>query len=161
MRLKNKREVPEGGYQFLYYAIGKEGKVLVQVMKSNGPISDPISQLTEDAKRSMAMNGVIVPTNLTEVIEHQICLRQSNPMDVCYSGGIGDDLHHRFIKPFLLSAAENIEGAGSGVLGNIANAASRVLRSVANCVGCAGTRVYDQSANNLGRAGTLNKITER
>ena len=151
MRLKNKNIAPQGGFSF--YFVG-DGEVVVHVTGNSIP------QLTEKARASMSNQGISIPENLPEIIEHQICLRQSNPTEACYSGGIGDDLHHKFIAPFLKSVASRVGGtaSGSGFIAKARTAFASAVERVAECQSCKGTTVYKDGKKNLGRAGSLNNL---
>lgn len=148
MRLKNRDHRPEGGFAF-HYVRDSDG-VAVRVDGANG-----MAQLTERVEKSFANNKMTVPPNLAEIIEHQICLRQSNPLDACWSGGIGDDLHHKWIKPFLSTAAAAMPGTG------IMASVKKAVEKVAGCSSCGGTKIYDSKRDNTGRAGKLNRLARR
>lgn len=147
MRLKNRNQTPPGGFAFYYENIstGQEIRVPTGSGSANG-----VSQLTGLVDASLRNNGMEVPPDLPLIIEHQICLRQPVPLDVCFSGGIGDDIHHKVMRPLLRSIAR---GAAKVGLKKVSGAATKI----GGCSGCSGTKTFVQGANNLGRAGTLNK----
>lgn len=139
MTLKEHHKQPIGGFTFYFEAPSGE---VVQLTGAS------ISNLTRKVNSNFLNLGMNVPENLAAIIEHQICLRQPNPVASCWSGGLGDTLHHKWIKPFISRASDAVK-ALTGYSG---------LEAVSNCQTCSGTKVYKAGANNLGRAGTLNKI---
>lgn len=147
MKLKNKNEVPVGGYSFHFYGVSLEavGKRRMQTITC-----DSISQLTEKTRLTFLAQSIPFPDNMQEIIEHQICIRQPNPPEACWSSGFGDDLHS-LIVPFVKKIADKLEA------GKNAKLASR-LRKVSDCSSCGGTSVFDPNVNNLGRAGKVNHL---
>lgn len=149
MYLKNKNVSPPGGF-FFYYEDPKtkeEVKVPSGSRQANG-----VAALTAQVRNAFSKAGIPVPAQLAKIVEHQICIRQANPKSVCFMGGLGDDIHHNLAKPVLRS----IEMFAGRVK---MNAVARTARRVGGCAGCGGTKTYKSGKNNLGRAGTLNKIT--
>lgn len=148
MILKDKDSTPYGGFVFYFKHVktGEEVRVPSGKKSANG-----ISQLTNLASSALRNNGMEVPENLSKIVEHQICLRQPEPKKVCFNGGIGDSIHHNVAKPFLLKVSKVAEKVG-------AKSVSKVAKAVGGCSYCGGTKTYEQGRNNLGRAGTLNKL---
>lgn len=154
MQLKNRNATPQGGFTFRFNT--PDGSVMS--IRSTG-----LSQLTEQVKRVFRNLGMEIPDNLSVIVEHQICLNQSSPTTACWSSGIGDDLHHKWIAPFLnriadVAAPSARTAVTTGVVSKVRNAVAKAVRKVAGCSSCKGTRTYKQGVNNLGRAGTLNKL---
>lgn len=117
-----------------------------------------LAQLTEKVKGAFSNNGIPIPEDLQVIIEHQICVCQDNPTEVCWSGGIGDDLHNKWIGPFLKRLARAMDTSEEGVISRARRAVAKTAEKIAGCSSCKGSRVYQNGKNNLGRAGTLNKI---
>lgn len=140
MRLRHPTEPPPGA-GFSFYFEATDGSV-VSINRANGLV-----ELEREVRASMKNNGVEPPADLAKIIQHQICLRADDPRSLCWSGGIGDDLHHKWIKPFLVKVADATKG---GVISSLA-------RALASCSGCSGTKVYRAGKNALGRAETVNK----
>lgn len=144
MKLKNRNETPgNGGFLFYFEADGK-------VIPVDGVNS--LSQLTSKAEVMMRKAGVDIPDDLEKVVEHQICARQTFPAEECWMGGIGDVLHHKYIKPFLQATAE--KAGKKGVRGLIA----KVAKAIASCGGCSGKKVHKGKTS---RAERLNKLGNR
>lgn len=166
MRLKNSNKTPPYGWVFWYKA--PDGTT-VQL----APQVNSLSALTAYVIKTFENQGIAVPENMQEIVEHQICMRQDNPTETCWSGGIGDDLHHKWVKPFLkkvIAAVEEEPETGAtpkkkGVLSRAFSAARRAVRkqaqAIKSCVGCSGTITYDPTVNNLGRAGVLNELPQK
>lgn len=171
MRLKTLNESPFGGFVFFFH---NEKLHQTDQVQANG-----LDTLTDKTAAQFRNLGMEVPENLREIIEHQICLRQPNPTASCWSGGLGDDLHHKWIGPFLTRIADSLDGStGSpptappfpdkatrspkrvfrGFISKAAHAVAQTARRVASCGSCGGSRTYRQGSNNLGRAGSLNKL---
>lgn len=146
MRLKNLNQSPHDGFVFYYEGKGG-GPVRVPVTGSAGSMR----RLVLLASRALVNNGLDVPDNFRDVVEHQICLRQPDPDGACFSSGLGDDLHHKVMKPLFIGLSEAAAKVG---LDSLAAGAKKV----AGCSGCGGTRVYKQASNNLGRAGSVNNM---
>ena len=151
MRLKNKNSTPAGGFVFYYKdsATKKEIRVPAGNRSANG-----LKQLSGMVTLAFKNNGMNIPKNLVELIEHQICLRQKDPTKVCFSGGIGDTLHHKVAKPMTRAIAKAAKKLHAP---KVAKAVTRV----GGCSGCSGTKTYVQGKRNLGRAGLLNKLTPK
>lgn len=145
MRLKNPNRTPQGGFVF-YYVLPDQSEGRIPVTGS----ANGIKALAVLARAILPPQGITVPQNIEEIIEHQICLRQPNPTSACWKSGIGDSLHHSIFKPLS-------EKLASAISSFAPKAAARV-RSIGGCSSCSGTKTYDQRRNNLGRAGTLNKL---
>jgi hypothetical protein len=152
MKLKNKNETPHGGFTF-YFKANDGTTVMVR--------SNSLSQLSEKVSVQMRNLLIPVPSNIKTIIEHQICLRQPSPIEACWSSGLGDDLHHKWIAPFLKRVSMGLapsEGSSEGLISRARKKASGIVQSIARCSSCSGTKVYDKSKNNLGRAGMVNKL---
>lgn len=147
MRLKNRNQTPPGGFAFYYENI--ETKQEIRVPQGDKS-ANGVSQLTGLVQASLTNNGMEIPPQLALIVEHQICIRQDNPLTLCFSGGIGDDVHHKVMKPLLRSIARGAAKVGAKIVSDAAT-------KIGGCTGCGGTKTYVQGRNNLGRAGTLNK----
>jgi hypothetical protein len=145
MKLKNPNQVPVGGFAFWYKA-------------SSGTITElrahSLAQLTEKVRLTFLAQNITYTGNLSDIVQHQICLNQPVPAEVCDSSGLGDDLHHKFVAPFLKVAAKVMDSTGIRSLQPL----SRLAMQTSHCQFCSGTKVFDPSANNEGRAGNLNSI---
>jgi len=92
-------------------------------------------------------------------IEHQICLRESDPKQMCWNGGIGDKIHTLAgdIDRAIAKAPSIISKVGiAAVKAATLVTTGKAHRKLGTCSTCGGTRVFSPNANNLGRAGTLN-----
>lgn len=141
MKLKDHISPPDG-WKFFY----KNSAGVANQITASG-----ISQLMERASLSMAANGIMVPENLQEIIEHQICVRSEDPVSICWNSGFGDELHNFWAVPFL-------KKVGKFAIKVKLNSMAKAANKLQNCASCGGTSVYDQSTDNLGRAGKLNKL---
>lgn len=165
MRLKNLNTSPSnGGFLFFFH---NERLNQTDQVSANG-----LDTLVDKTSAQFKNLGMEVPENLREIIEHQICLRQDNPLSACWSGGFGDDLHHKWINPFLTKVADTLDKTPSfpdratrsprrnftSVISKAAKAVAQTARRVASCGSCGGSRTYKQGSNNLGRAGSLNRF---
>lgn len=111
-----------------------------------------ISQLTDRVKSNFKNLGMEIPEDLAIIIEHQICLRQPAPMEVCWNDGIGDELANEWITPILTSIARKAAKLGAEKI-------ARIITLVAGCSPCKGAKTYVAGESNLGRAGKLNKLS--
>lgn len=154
MILKRKDETPFGGFTFEFVFLdGKPGRV-----ESTG-----LKQLVLDARIVLDRAGIAFPPNLTAIIEHQICLRQPDPKEACYSSGGGDDLHWKFVQPMMKKVSEKVAliNASPGTSKTVKaalNIVGRLAESIGSCEACKGKNRYVQGENNLGRAGVLNRF---
>ena len=147
MYLKNRNKSPEPGFVFYYEdPVTKKEVRVPETRQANG-----LNALAALVRASFANNGIPIDPNLIKIIEHQICLRHKDPKSACYSGGLGDDIHLNLSKPLLRS----IEMVAKGVH---ANGVARMAKKLSGCSSCGGTKTYKKGVNNLGRAGTLNKL---
>ena len=144
MTLRNPNETPNGGWKF-YFQSTEGGKPFTNEVSGANSVDD----LTRKAALQMTNMNVSVPENLKQIVEHQICTR-AHPGD-CWMSGIGDELHNKWIKPFLTGVAKT---ATKMKLNGVAKKA----KSLSGCSSCGGTSVYVEGENNLGRAGTLNDL---
>lgn len=152
MKLKNDDRLPSR-YRNFYYE-GKDAKGKTRTYKV-GP-ANSIEQLVVWSTRQMENQGVEVPPNLQEIIEHQICVRFSKPSEYCWNSGIGDEIHNQWAVPFLDRMATLTSSLG--VVGQVV---AKAVQKIKGCQSCGGTRTYKQGANNLGRAGSLNKLSKK
>jgi hypothetical protein len=165
MKLKNRNESPpEVGWVFHFENL--DGRVQ-RVAPANS-----IKDLATKARKMMLNHRVPIPANLEEIIEHQICARMSNPTEHCWSGGLGDDIHFKWVRPFLSSAQLKLEASVDGRLSTgektfikrfakaAADVAVKVIKKARSCGACGGTKVYrhGDAHGNLGRAGMLNQM---
>lgn len=101
---------------------------------------------------------------LTNLIEHQICLRNGGSGGkLCNSSGLGDDLHSlaegvdsiiekspKIVKKVVATALRSTLLRGKKISNN-------VQPRLSGCSACGGSKSYNKQGNNLGRAGRLNK----
>lgn len=130
-----------------------------------GRISGSSKQdLVNKIKSQFAGLGIEVPDNMGDIVEHQICLRMPNPSQDCWNSGVGDEIHHAWMKPFLSKVSDAVSkvesGAGNITLKKFASTLKKKIKLASNCSSCGGTTVYVPGVNNLGRAGTLNKLSQ-
>jgi hypothetical protein len=146
MILKNRNSTPPGGFVF-YYENPKTGE---EIRVPTSGSANGLPQLTVWVGNAFQANGIPQDPDLGLVVEHQICIRQKNPLDICYNGGIGDALHHNIFKPLLKVASK--------AASRVSKSAAQALNKKSNCRSCGGTTTYKLGENNLGRAGSLNKL---
>ena len=144
MRLRTQDEPPPNG-GFCFYHTTPSGDT-VKVAGANG-----IRDLEKLVRSSLRANEMPIPDDLATIIEHQICVRQSNPKSVCWSGGIGDDLAEKWIDPFLVKASSGLAAIGMKALGS-------VVAALGSCSSCKGTKVFKGDGKDTGRAGKLNNL---
>lgn len=150
MRLKDKNSSPHGGF---FFEIENEHGKIVRVPEA-GKSANGIPQLEALAREALSKMGVAAPPDLAGVIEHQICMRQPNPERACWSGGIGDDLHHKILKPFF----KGVQKAAARVkLKGLAKTAGKV----AGCSTCGGGKPFKKGDDGTGRAGKLNRTVAK
>lgn len=147
MYLKDKNRSPRGGFVFYFQHV----KTMLEIRVPTKGGANGIPQLTTWSGATLRGNGMDVPDNLAQIVEHQICIRQKLPLKACYSGGIGDDIHHKVMKPILGKVAATAKRFG-------AKRVAKVAKKAAGCSGCGGRRTYEQGKNNLGRAAKLNRL---
>lgn len=104
--------------------------------------------------------AIVTDGNLEKYVkllaEHQMCI--NNKAIKCWSGGVGDDVHT------VISKVEGfvIDNAPEPIVRLVRRFATAVTKgkssTVTGCSSCGGTRTMDPKVNNLGRAGTLNRI---
>lgn len=153
MKLKTRNRTPHGGFVFFFKLSSGE---TIQVSSPN------FNSLVSDSKKIMTANSIAVPQNLEEIIDHQICSRAQDPLEDCWSGGLGDDLHNKWIGPFLRRAAAKIAPRNSGSIMAVARqAVSEAIKKVANCRTCGGGKVYKEGETGMGRAGKINKVFKK
>lgn len=157
MTLKDYNRSPaNGGFRFFYKKPDGESSQV------HHPSS--IEQLVVRTVEQFRNNGMEVPENLRQIVEHQICLRQPNPLESCWSGGLGDDIHHKWISPFLSKVeklSDKMVKGRKGIFAKVVAAVGGVARAIRKCGDCGGRKTYEQGKNNLGRAGTLNRISRK
>lgn len=104
-------------------------------------------------KHDLELRGYI-----QKVVEHQVCL--NSPRGACYDDGFGDTLHSFAVK---IDSWIDSMGAGKKVGETIVKVATflatgKAQRKLSECGRCGGTRKFEAGSDNLGRAGTLNKL---
>lgn len=154
MYLKDKNR---GNYSFFY----KNPKTGDEV--EIGPI-DSFRRLVQSVYGEFANQNIEAPENLEQIIEHQICLRSTNPKDQCWSGGLGDDIH-LFVGKIDDAIEKKAPSAVKKAYQTTAQTITKLTgkkshKRLSSCSGCGGTVVYDTRIGraNLGRAGRLNAV---
>jgi hypothetical protein len=85
MKLKNKNLAPVGGF-YWKYEIKREGITFPAIVYGS-----TWNSLLQNVQKDYRSNGADIPSNISEMIEDQICQRQ--PSDRCwYRDGIGDKI---------------------------------------------------------------------
>ena len=138
---------PVGGFVFYFEhpKTGTEVKVPLGDNEASG-----LDQLEKMVRATFQRNNIPAPQHLRLHIQHQICLRQPDPKATCFSGGIGDDLHFKVMKPVLLKTAAVLSKIPGG------KGLAKVATKIGGCSGCSGRKTYKQGQLNMGRAGVLN-----
>lgn len=147
MHLKDKNRTPSVGFVF-YFKAPNGTEVRVPVRGS----APGVVKLEQLVKANFQNIGMEIPGNLSQLIEHQICIRHPNPLDQCWEDGFGDHLHYSVALPIIEKAQKAIKKA--------TGKASKTLSKIGGCSGCKGTKVYDSKKRNLGRAGILNHLSK-
>lgn len=93
---------------------------------------------------------------MTQLVHHQICLRNSHIPGLCYANGIGDSIHE------LLSGIDGIVAKLPSVLQEgvkkvVQKITPSKTKTLGGCSVCGGSRSFSPKEDNLGRAGRLNK----
>jgi hypothetical protein len=141
----------EGGLNSLHHLISRVNSYIqVYDQGTDGAYS---KLLREEADK----HKITFDKYISKLIQHQMCLTQ--PI-ACWSDGFGDDLHSLAGK-----VDSFVEKAPAPVRRIMQNAIARLTpskaRAFSSCGTCGGTRVMNPQANNLGRAGTVNRFTRR
>jgi hypothetical protein len=92
-------------------------------------------------------------------IEHQICKRQPNPLDVCWEGGLGDHIHTLAGKidavvDTMPSMFKSMAELATGALTFATT--GKAQKRFGSCQTCGGTKTFSPDKNSLGRAGIVN-----
>lgn len=114
--------------------------------------------MREEAKKL----GLDFYTYIIKAVEHQNCLRQPDPLAVCWNDGIGDEIHAvakkidglvRVLPKHLRGLAESATKAATYL------ATGKSSSTLGECWACGGTTIMDPNTdNNLGRAARLNNL---
>ena len=113
------------------------------------------------AKEEAESMGLSLIDYTGRILEHQICLRSSNPSSICLPSGIGDKIHS-----FIVGVEDSIERAPSPIK-TVGKTLIRKSIQLVNknkkattargCGSCGGTKTFTKSAWNFGRAGRMQK----
>ena len=150
---------PENSSQFTIPIGGGYSKSLAEltnlVSEQMGEFDRVTSgEYTKKAREEAEKKNLSFPAYLSLLIQHQICVLNNNTVP-CYSNGIGDDIHSLF---------KGLDGFVAKMPSPIRKAAEQLTKAITGgqkqfggCQTCGGTRAFNPNANNLGRAGKLNK----
>lgn len=114
----------------------------------------------EKVRKQAQKHGLELQEYIAKVVEHQVCLRGSPTL--CWDDGFGDTLHSFAMKVdnWVESLPVGSTAARAAVRVATFIATGKSQRRLSGCSKCGGTRTFSPDANNLGRAGTLNRITK-
>lgn len=173
MRLKDHQSFGEWKFFMLNPIDGSDLKIpidakvaqslasLVQIVVAQMHEFDLITDglYTAKAKEEADKKSISFPAYVSLLVEHQICIKSGNSSDLCWSNGIGDDIHTMFSKidGIVTSLPAPIQGLIKKVIVKLTPSSSQTL---GGCSACGGTKVYDPVVSNLGRAGKLNDLTK-
>lgn len=146
-------KIPRNGY-------AKSREELVEMVFSQLKQFDAATNGEYLKKARKSAGDMDLKAYLAKVVEHQVCLRVGR--EFCYDDGFGDTMHGLAVR------IDNwVDGLGVGKKAAIAAvqvatflATGKKQRKLGGCSRCGGTRKFSSDANNLGRAGTLNKLTK-
>ena len=117
---------------------------------------------SQQAKQEAADLKLTWQAYWNKVIQHQMCLRATEPEKVCWNDGFGDTIHRAasMVDDLIDKAPKFIKGAGQKAASLITRAVSGTgHKRLSGCSACGGTKVFDPNAKrNLGRAGKVNSI---
>lgn len=101
-------------------------------------------------------DGLSFNAYMVKLIEHQFCLRNSGKVK-CWNSGAGDIIHNALSKVdgWVEHTPNVIQQKVQRAIEFITPSKSKTL---GGCAVCGGSRVMSPNVNNLGRAGTLNKL---
>jgi hypothetical protein len=171
MIVKNKSAFGEWKFFLIHPENGSELKLpidrenaqsiseITQIVVAQMTEFDRISggQYTSKAKEEAASRNISFPAYVNLLIQHQICLKNGGN-NICWEGGIGDTIHKMFSKidGLVAKMPKALQSAAAAVFKAVTPSGSRTL---GGCSSCGGTKTFNPNVNNLGRAGTLNKIS--
>ena len=103
--------------------------------------------------------GISFEDFLLKLIEHQMCINHRGQVP-CWSDGLGDDIHN-FMMGVDKKIAKAPKALSHRIQGLISKMTSGGSRTLGGCSSCGGTTVMNPQADNLGRAGTVNRIRRK
>jgi hypothetical protein len=134
-------------------------KLLNQVLSYIG-MYDNITgnEYSKEQRRLAEEAGMPFDQYIGKLIEHQLCLRSKSIK--CFNDGVGDAVHEVMgkIDGFVERAPKPIKLLIQKVFAEVTPSKSRTL---GGCSACGGSRIMAPRANNLGRAGTMNRLFRR
>ena len=151
---------PENNQVFTIPIDGKKSKSiqeLTSLVVSQMAEFDRISnnEYTKKAREEAVKLDISFPAYVQKLIHHQICRKG---LADCYSNGVGDDIHKLF------GGLDGIVAKLPTPLRRAAEAVTKVItggqKKLGGCSACGGTKTFEPSKNNLGRAGTVNRVTK-
>jgi hypothetical protein len=112
-------------------------------------------EYTKKQRELAAEKGVSFEEYMGRVIQHQFCIRNKQTVK-CLNDGWGDDIHSALsaVDGYIEKTPQVIQRAAGKMISRITPSKSRTFRG---CSRCGGTSVFKATADNLGRAGKLNK----
>lgn len=138
---------PSGGIHQLVHAV-------ITQMNEFDRVSN--NSYSAKARSRAAELNITFEQYMTQVVHHQLCLRNSHIAGLCYSNGIGDSIHE------LLSGVDKVvdklpEALKDKVKKVIQKITPSRTSTLGGCSVCGGTRSFSSKKDNLGRAGRLNE----
>lgn len=150
----NAIQVPPGG---AFTNIDELHAAVLQYMQIFDGVTDNAYTKTQ---RELAESHKLQFTDyIMELIQHQMCVRNVGSIP-CWSSGLGDSLHKA--AGMVDTAISILPTTARTVMQKmIAKVTPSHSPTLSGCQSCGGTGTFQSGVNNLGRAGTVNKIIYR
>ena len=112
-------------------------------------------EYTKQQRELAAQAGLEWNAYLRKLILHQFCLRNNSSIP-CYNEGGGDLLHNTLtaVDGYVAKTPERVRNVVRRAIETITPSNSQTFQG---CASCGGTFTFSPKADNLGRAGKLNK----
>lgn len=117
------------------------------------------NEYSKNLKKRASEKGASFQDYIRLLVEHQICVRNPHPDQICWDSGFGDRIH--MLAGKVDSFVEKLPTSFKTIGKTLTKAATFVATgksssTLGGCQTCGGTRRMDPSKNNLGRADLLN-----
>lgn len=147
-------EIPSGG-RYANTLSQLTAAVLQHIAAYDGATN---GEYSKNQRELADKEGVTFDKYIQMLIQHQICLRYKGSVP-CWTG-LGDKIH------LALSAVDGFVAKTPEVVRQRMERAIKVMtpsksKTLGGCSACGGTRKMDPNANNLGRAGFLNRMMRK
>jgi len=148
--------------------IPEKGKYASSIDQIFHMVMDQIDQFPEEYTDMIRFNAGKLTTPwrsyIKKVIEHQICIRNNRPDELCWNDGFGDKLHSltKKIDVVIDHLPKFISSAAQMAVRAVTKAATgKSSPRIGGCATCGGTRTFNPGVQNLGRVGKLNVVLSR